>query len=215
MQANVKAPTPAKDDNKAETKPGLEPENRDESFTIDVQKIRESARRNVEQGAVTNSYTANRTLVLKMLNDALATELVCVLRYKRHQFVASGIHSEPVAKEFAQHAREEQEHADRIAERIIQLGGEPDFSPDRLTSRSHSEYYEGTDLRRMIEENLVAERVAIDSYREMVRYLGDRDPTTRRMIEEILTVEEEHAKDMADLLDQRQDQMGQRSGKSN
>lgn len=168
---------------------------------LDVKTLRENARRHVEKGAVTPSYGADRELVLKLLNEALATELVCVLRYKRHQFVASGIHSEPVAKEFAQHATEEQDHADKIAERIIQLGGEPDFSPDRLTSRSHAEYTESTDLATMIEDNLVAERIAIDSYRQMIQYLGDKDSTTRRMLEEILAVEEEHAKDMVDLMD--------------
>jgi bacterioferritin len=178
-------------------------EAKSDDFSVDLNKLRDTARRDVEQGAITPTYTANRLAVLKMLNEALATELVCVLRYKRHQFVASGIHSEPVAKEFAQHALQEQGHADAIAARIIQLGGQPDFSPDRMSGRSHSEYSESTALRSMIEEDLIAERIAIDSYREMIRYLGDRDPTTRRMLEEILSVEEEHAKDMADLLDRR------------
>ncbi|AKJ67990.1 bacterioferritin [Pandoraea thiooxydans] len=172
-----------------------------DNFAMDVKAIRAKARQHLNAGAVTQGYAADREVVLRLLNDALATELVCVLRYKRHQFMASGIHAEPVAAEFAAHAGEEQQHADRIAGRIIQLGGAPNFSPDGLAQRSHSEYVEGTDLRDMITENLVAERIAIDSYREMVTYLGDRDPTTRRMIEEILAVEEEHAHDMSDLLE--------------
>lgn len=171
-----------------------------ELFNVDKAKLRERARRDIEQGAVTDSYQANRETVIKMLNDALATELICVLRYKRHYFMASGIHAEPVAQEFAQHAQEEMDHADRIAERIVQLGGEPNFSPVGLTERSHAEYVEGKDLKDMIKEDLIAERVAIDSYREMVQYLGDRDSTTRRMLEQILAAEEEHADDMADLL---------------
>jgi bacterioferritin len=193
METNVKP----RDDSTAQI---TRKDGRDDRF-VDVKTLRENARRHVEQGAVTQSYGADRELVLKLLNEALATELVCVLRYKRHQFVASGIHSEPVAAEFAQHAQEEQDHADKLAARIIQLGGEPDFSPDRLTARSHSEYTESTDLSTMIEDNLVAERIAIDSYRQMIQYLGDRDSTTRRMLEEILAVEEEHAKDMVDLMD--------------
>jgi bacterioferritin len=138
--------------------------------------------------------------VLKLLNDALATELVCALRYKRHYFMAKGIESESVAAEFAEHATEEQEHADKLAARIVQLGGEPDFAPQTLAARAHSEYREGKDLTDMIRENLVAERIAIESYREVIRYLGDSDTTTRRIFEEILAVEEEHADDMTDLL---------------
>lgn len=195
METNMKSRTDAKGQDQ------MPPKSDDEKRFVDVKTLRENARRHVEQGAVTRSYGADRELVLKLLNEALSTELVCVLRYKRHQFVASGIHSEPVAKEFAQHAAEEQQHADQIAERIIQLGGEPDFNPDRLTSRSHAEYSESTDLSTMIEDNLVAERIAIDSYRQMIQYLGDRDSTTRRMLEGILAVEEEHAKDMVDLMD--------------
>lgn len=171
-----------------------------EGFDIDIQKIRERARRDIDQGAVTETYKADRTTVLKMLNEALATELVCVLRYKRHYFMAAGIHAEPVAAEFAEHAAQEMAHADKLAARIVQLGGEPNFNPDGLHARSHAEYVEGTSLRDMIKENLIAERIAIDSYREMARYLGDRDSTTRRLFEEILTDEEEHADDMADLL---------------
>lgn len=170
-------------------------------FSIDVKSVRARARQNTDSGPVTETYGADRQTVLKLLNEALATELICVLRYKRHQYMASGIHSEPVATEFATHASEEQQHADLIAARIIELGGEPDFSPQGLAARSHSEYVEGKDLRDMIKENLVAERIAVDSYRQMVSYLGDRDPTTRRMIEGILAMEEEHAHDMADLLE--------------
>ena len=174
------------------------------SFVMDLQKIREDARKHMSDGAVTQSYGADREVVLKLLNDSLATEIVCVLRYKRHHFMAKGINSEGVAAEFAQHAAEEQEHADRIAERIVQLGGEPDFAPDGLKSRSHSEYQEGKNLTEMIRENLIAERIAIDTYREIVRYLGDSDVTTRRIFEEVLAVEEEHADDMADLLEGRE-----------
>jgi bacterioferritin len=157
----------------------------------------------MDEGPVTSTYGADRETVLKLLNDALATEWVCTLRYKRHYFMAKGIHSEAVAKEFAEHATEEQEHADMLAERIVQLGGEPNFAPDSLKSRSHSEYKEGADLIDMIRENLIAERIAIDTYREIIRYLGDKDVTTRRLFEEILAVEEEHADDMADLLEGR------------
>lgn len=172
----------------------------DGNFVMDLKKIRENARRHIEEGAVTESYKANREVVVKLLNEALATELVCVLRYKRHQFMATGIHAEPVAAEFAEHAAQEQDHADKIATRIIQLGGEPNFNPEGLATRSHAEYVEGKDLKDMIKENLIAERIAIDSYRQMAQFLGDRDSTTKRMIEEILAVEEEHADDMADLL---------------
>jgi bacterioferritin len=174
------------------------------SFVMDVKKIRERARQHMEEGAITSTYGADRETVLKLLNEALATEIVCVLRYKRHYFMAKGINSEGVAAEFLEHATEEQEHADRIAERIVQLGGEPNFAPDGLSGRSHSEYVEGESLTDMIRENLVAERIAIDSYREMINYLGANDSTSRRMLEEILAVEEEHADDMADLLEGRQ-----------
>jgi len=169
-------------------------------FDMDVQAIRAKARRDIESGAVTDSYRADRATVLKLLNEALATELVCVLRYKRHYFMASGLDAEPAAAEFAEHAGQEQEHADRIAERIVQLGGAPDMSPRGLTERSHSEYVEADTLQEMIRENLIAERVAIDSYRQMIDYIGDKDHTTRRMLEEILAVEEEHADDLSDLL---------------
>ncbi|CAN5950457.1 unnamed protein product [Sphagnum jensenii] len=154
----------------------------------------------MEDGPISQTYGANRDAVVKILNDALATELVCVLRYKRHYYMARGINSEPVAAEFLQHAAEEQGHADSIAERITQLGGEPDFNPTTFRERAHSEYKEGTDLVDMVKENLVAERIAVDTYREIVRYLGEDDPTSRRLIESILEVEEEHADDMANLL---------------
>lgn len=170
------------------------------TFVTDVQEIRRRARQHVEQGAVTEGYRADRETVIKLLNEALATEIVCVLRYKRHYFMATGIHAEPVAKEFQQHAIEEQGHADEIAERITQLGGKPNLNPEGLLSRSHSEYAEGDSLLSMIREDLIAERIAIDTYAEMARYFGDNDPTTRRMIEGILAKEEEHANELADLL---------------
>ncbi|HTE94036.1 MAG TPA: ferritin-like domain-containing protein [Bradyrhizobium sp.] len=150
---------------------------------------------------MTAGYDADRKTVLKLLNDALATEIVCVLRYRRHHFMAKGIDAKSVADEFLAHANEEQGHADQLAERIVQLGGEPDFSPDSLTSRSHAEYVEGDSLVGMIKENLVAERIAIESYRDVIQYLGAKDSTTRRMLEAILAMEEEHADDLSDLLD--------------
>jgi bacterioferritin len=170
------------------------------SFVTDVQELRRRARQHLEQGAVTAGYQADRETVLKLLNDALATELVCMLRYRRHHFMAQGLESEAVQQEFLQHATEEQLHADRIAERIVQLGGEPDLDPAGLSARAHSEYVEGTTLLEMIQEDLVAERIAIDSYREMVAYVGVKDPTTRRVLEEILAKEEEHAEDLVSLL---------------
>jgi bacterioferritin len=169
-------------------------------FLSDVQAIRKRAREHIEEGAVTAGYQADRDTVLKLLNDALATEIVCTLRYRRHYFMAKGIHSKSIADEFLQHSNEEQGHADQLAERIVQLGGEPNFSPDGLLTRSHAEYVEGTSLVDMIKEDLVAERVAIDSYREIIQFLGEKDPTSRRVMESILAVEEEHADDMADLL---------------
>ncbi len=172
-----------------------------QSTPFDVAAMRQRARKHIEGGAVTSSYGADRNTVLKMLNDSLATELVCVLRYRRHHFMARGIHSQAVAAEFLAHSNEEQGHADQIAERIVQLSGEPNFSPASLPGRSHAEYVEGTTLAEMIKENLVAERIAIDSYRDFIRYLGDQDSTTRRMLESILATEEEHADDLADLLD--------------
>jgi len=166
----------------------------------DVKTLRQRARSHIEEGAVTPGYGADRGTVVKMLNDALATEAVCVLRYKRHYFMAQGLNSESVKEEFKEHADEEQGHADRIAERIVQLGGEPDLNPASLTARSHSEYVEGTSLVDMIRENLVAERIAIESYREIVQYLDGKDPTSHRMMRDILAVEEEHAEDLNSLL---------------
>jgi bacterioferritin len=169
-------------------------------FLTDIKTLRARARKHIEDGAVTAGYQADRAVVIKLLNEALATELVCILRYKRHYFMASGIHADAVAQEFLQHAGEEQLHADQIAARIVQLKGEPNFSPDGLSTRAHAEYVEGSDLIDMIREDLVAERIAIDSYGEMIRYIGDRDPTTRRMLEGILAMEEEHAEDLSTLL---------------
>ena len=171
------------------------------AFLSDTETLRRRAREHIAQGAVTPGYHADRSVVLKLLNEALATEIICTLRYKRHYFMAQGIHAESVAAEFLEHANEEQQHADRIAERITQLGGAPDFSPEGLVSRSHAEYVEGHSLEEMIREDLVAERIAIDSYREIVQYLGQEDSTTRRLMEEILAKEEEHADDLASLLE--------------
>ncbi|HKC52997.1 MAG TPA: ferritin-like domain-containing protein [Myxococcota bacterium] len=170
------------------------------TFLTDVRTLRKRAREHIEQGAVTKGYKAKRETVLKLLNEALATEIVCVLRYKRHYFMASGIHAQSVAAEFLQHANEEQGHADEIAQRIVQLRGAPNLSPEGMLTRSHSEYVEGENLLSMIKEDLVAERVAIDSYREMIDYVGTNDPTTRRMLEGILATEEEHAEDLSTLL---------------
>ena len=170
------------------------------SFVADVEAIRQRARKHIEDGAVTDAYRGDRQTVIKVLNEALATEVVCVLRYKRHYYTATGIHAQAVAEEFLEHAKEEQEHADKIAERITQLDGEPDFNPSTLASRSHSEYVEGNSLADMIREDLIAERIAIESYNEIIRYLGDNDPTSRRVMEEILAKEEEHAEDMRNLI---------------
>jgi len=174
----------------------------DKPFLTDIKTLRERARKHIENGAVTEGYSADRDTVVKLLNEALATEIVCVLRYKRHYFMASGINAEGVAAEFLQHANEEQGHADLIAQRIVQLGGAPNFSPEGLLARSHAEYVEGDNLLDMIKEDLVAERIAIDSYREMINYLGNNDPTTRRMLEGILAMEEEHADDLVNLLEE-------------
>jgi bacterioferritin len=171
-----------------------------EPFLTDVKTLRKRARQHIQQGAVTSGYRADRATVIKLLNEALATEIVCVLRYRRHHFMAEGMNAEPVAAEFLVHANEEQQHADQIAARIVQLNGEPNFSPEGLLMRSHAEYVEGKDLVDMIKEDLVAERVAIDSYREMIDYIGDKDTTTKRMLEGILAVEEEHADDLQAFL---------------
>src|SRR5580704_4297870 len=170
-------------------------------FLSDVAELRRRAREHIEKGAVTSSYGCDRATVIDLLNQALATEIVCVLRYKRHYYMATGIHAQAVAAEFLEHAEEEQGHADLVAERITQLGGEPNFNPDGMTSRSHSEYSEGTTLLDMVREDLVAERVAVESYNEIIRYLGADDPTTRRMLEKIMAKEEEHADDMKKFLD--------------
>ena len=169
-------------------------------FLTDITELRQRARKHIEEGAVTPGYKADRAVVVKLLNEALATEIVCVLRYRRHHFMASGINAQSVAQEFLQHANDEQAHADQIAQRIVQLGGEPNFSPEGLLTRSHAEYVEGDSLLSMIKEDLVAERIAIDSYREMIAYLGNDDPTTRRLMEGILAMEEEHADDLVTLL---------------
>ncbi len=169
-------------------------------FLSDVKTLRERARQHLEQGSVTEGYKADRTKVIAVLNDALATELVCVLRYKRHYYMAKGINADPVSNEFLQHANEEQVHADLIAQRITQLQGEPNFNPEGLASRSHSEYIECDSLVEMIRENLVAERIAVETYSEIIRWLGNDDPTTRNLIEELLKKEEEHADDLSNML---------------
>ncbi len=171
-----------------------------ESQITDVRTLRSDARNNLTEGAVTASYSADRSEVLKQLNEALATELVCVLRYRRHYFMARGIHARSVAAEFLAHSNEELNHADSLAARIVQLGGEPDFAPERLADRSHAQYVAGDTLIGMIREDLVAERIAIDSYRAMIEYLGNDDPTTSTLLKSILATEEEHANDLADLI---------------
>ncbi|HET7359772.1 MAG TPA: ferritin-like domain-containing protein [Rhodanobacteraceae bacterium] len=171
-------------------------------FLTDIKTIRARARANIDKGAITAGYKADRKKVIAVLNEALATEIVCVLRYKFHHYMAKGIHAQSVAAEFLEHANEEQGHADRIAERITQLEGTPNFNPAGLLTRSHSEYVEGDDLVDMIKEDLVAERIAIETYSEIVRFLGNDDPTTRRLMEEILANEEEHAEDMSTLLEE-------------
>ena len=173
----------------------------DKPFLTDIKTLRERARQHIENGAVTEGYRADRETAVKILNEALATEIVCVLRYKRHYFMASGIHAEGVAAEFLQHANDEQGHADQIAQRIVQLQGEPNFNPEGLLMRSHAEYVEGSSLTDMIKEDLVAERIAIDSYRDMINYFGNDDPPSRRLMESILAVEEEHADDLVSLLE--------------
>lgn len=169
-------------------------------FLSDVQLLRDRARRHLQRGAVSETYGGNVARTIEILQSVLATELVCVLRYTQHSIVATGLASEGVKAEFAQHAKEEQEHVMTVAERINQLGGEPNFDPGGLASRSMSEYATGADLVAMIRENLVAERIAIDHYRELIRFFAEDDPTTRVMLEQILAVEEEHASDMQDLL---------------
>jgi bacterioferritin len=170
------------------------------AFISDIKELRRRARKHIENGAITEGYAIDLETALKVLNEALATEIVCVLRYKRHYYMATGIHSEGVKAEFLEHANEEQLHADSISERITQLGGEPNLDPEGLLSRSHSEYVAGATLVEMIKEDLVAERIAIESYSEIIRFFGDGDPTSRRLMEAILAQEEEHANDLADLL---------------
>lgn len=173
----------------------------DQPFLTDVQTLRERARQHIERGAITEGYKADRENVINILNEALATEIVCTLRYKRHYYMADGLSANVAKAEFLEHAQQEQQHADWLAERIVQLGGAPNFSPEGLLSRSHAEYVEGSNLKEMIKEDLIAERIAIDSYREIATYLGDKDPTSRRIMEDILAQEEEHADDMAGLLE--------------
>ncbi|PVZ09722.1 MULTISPECIES: bacterioferritin [unclassified Pseudomonas] len=168
----------------------------------DKNTLRERARQHVDNGAVTEGYTADREEILRLLNESLATELVCTLRYKRHYFMANGLKASIAADEFLEHANQESEHADKLAERIVQLGGEPEFNPDVLSKMSHAEYRAGNTLKEMVYEDLVAERIAIDSYREIIQYIGDKDPTTRRIFEDILAQEEEHADDMADIYEE-------------
>ncbi len=172
-----------------------------EGHFTDTATLRKRARESLDKGPVTFTYTIDRKELIRRLNDALATEWVCVLRYMRHYYSASGMLSDAVKAEFLEHAKEEQEHADLISERIVQLGGNPDLNPATLTARSHAEYKEGKNLRDMVRENLIAERIAIDSYRELINWVGDRDTTTKRMLEHILAMEEEHADDFRDLLD--------------
>ncbi len=175
--------------------------NTNKPFLTDVQELRRRARENIDKGAVTEGYALDVNTVCEILNQALATEIICVLRYKRHYFMATGLNKDAVAAEFLEHANDEQGHADSIAERITQLGGSPNLNPEGMASRSHSEYKEGSSLRDMIKEDLIAERIAIESYTEIIRYLGDKDVTSRRLMEQILAVEEEHANDMHDLLE--------------
>ncbi len=170
------------------------------SFISNIEQIRQQARQKIEDGALTPDYQLNPEEAISILNEALATEIVCTLRYRFHYFMATGIHSKAVAAEFLEHSNEEQEHADRIAERIKQLGGKPEMNPAVVAKTSHTDFTEGSTLSEMLKENLIAERIAIETYREIVGYFGEKDPTSRRMIEDILAVEEEHADDLADLL---------------
>jgi bacterioferritin len=170
------------------------------SFISNIEQIRQQARKKIEDGAMTQDYQLNPEEAISILNEALATEIVCTLRYRFHYFMASGIHSAAAADEFLEHANEEQEHADRIAKRIKQLGGKPEMNPAIIAKTSHTDFAEGSTLSEMLKEDLIAERIAIETYREIVTYFGEKDPTSRRMIEDILAVEEEHADDLADLL---------------
>lgn len=171
------------------------------SALSDRDTLRANARKRIEDGAITDTYTADRDQVIKLLNEALATEYVCVLRYYRHYFMAKGMLADSIKAEFLEHAQQEQEHAGKLAERIVQLGGEPDLNPDTLSQRSHTEYKEGSDLHDMVKEDLIAERIAIDSYRQMINYIGDKDTTTKRLLEAILEQEEQHADELSDMLE--------------
>lgn len=192
---------PASKQNPANPSPSDTSKGSKSGVLTDVSTLRANARKNIEDGAITSTYSADKEVVIKLLNEALATEWVCVLRYYRHYFMASGMLADAVKAEFLEHAQQEQEHANKIAERIVQLGGEPDLNPDTLTKRAHAEYKEGKNLREMVTEDLIAERIAIDSYREMIGYIGDKDTTTKRILESILAQEEEHADEFSDLLD--------------
>ncbi|MCQ9617756.1 ferritin-like domain-containing protein [Paenalcaligenes niemegkensis] len=184
------------------TKPSDSKTNNVQPFKpLDVAAIRAAAKQHVDDGAVSSGYQGNREAIIKMLNEAVATEWVCVLRYMRHYFTATGLNNEAIKAEFLEHATQEQEHANRIAERIVQLNGEPDLDPATLLQRSHAEYDDSQDIKSMIRANLIAERIAIESYRQMIERIGDTDPTTRQMLIEIMAVEEDHADDMSDLLD--------------
>lgn len=176
------------------------PQTESQPFLRDIQEIRRRAREHILQGAVTPDYQGDLHLSVKLLNEALATEIVCVLRYKSHYYLADGIHASAVATEFAEHAAEEQAHAEQISERIKQLGGTPNWSPEGILARSHAEFRNGSSLMELIKEDLIAERIAIESYRDMVRFFGTNDPTSRRLMEEILAKEEEHADELSDLL---------------
>ncbi|GAB2192010.1 ferritin-like domain-containing protein [Sessilibacter sp. MAH2] len=169
-------------------------------FVSDIESIRKKAREDILQGALTKGFKGDVNETIRLLNAALSTEIICTLRYRQHYFSCEGLNAQIVADEFLEHSNQEQEHADKLAERICQLGGSPDMNPDKLSERSHSEYTESSSIKEMIVENLIAERIAIDSYREMIEFIGDKDPTTRRLLEEILAVEEEHADDLADLM---------------
>lgn len=170
------------------------------SFITNIEEIREQARKHVAEGAVTSHYALNREALIRALNDALATEIVCALRYKQHYFQCDGLNAEPIAQEFLEHSRQEQEHADQLAERITQLGGKPEMNPAGVSGRSHADFVETDDVQQMLKENLIAERIAVETYRELIQFIGDKDPTTRRMLEDILAVEEEHADDLAGLM---------------
>jgi bacterioferritin len=172
----------------------------DAPFT-DTATLREQARKHIDQGPVTRSFPKDRDVIVTQLQNALATEWVCVLRYMRHYYTADGLVSEPIKAHFLEHANEERAHADKLAERIVQLGGKPDLDPATLTTRSHAEYQVGKTLKDMVKEDLVAERIAVEAYRELIAYVGDRDPTTRIMLEGILAQEEDHADEFRDLLE--------------